>query len=93
MEEIKSYIQNNAKLIDVRTPEEFAEGSVKGSLNYPLDKIEFYFSVLKKDEPIVVFCRSGNRSGQAKRILEKAGYNKIINGGAWITVKEIIKSL
>lgn len=79
----------NAKgtfLVDVRTPAEFAEGSAKGAVNIPLDKVEAELEQFKGKEAIVVFCRSGNRSGQAKYILEQKGIQNVINGGTWQNV-------
>lgn len=79
----------NAKgtfLVDVRTPAEFAEGSAKGAVNIPLDKVEAELEQFKGKEAIVVFCRSGNRSGQAKYVLEQKGIQNIINGGTWQNV-------
>jgi rhodanese-related sulfurtransferase len=55
----------------VRTEAEFAEGHVDGSTNIPLDQVANQLEKFKRKEQIVVFCRSGNRSGQAKMILTK----------------------
>jgi phage shock protein E len=62
-------MKSGAFLVDVRTPQEFAAGSVKGAINIPLDQIEQQISLFKGKKSVVVFCRSGNRSSQAKRIL------------------------
>ena len=78
---LNSEITKDAFLVDVRTPGEFASGSVKGAVNIPLSSIEHQLGRFKGKKNIVVFCRSGNRSGQAKRILERNGIEKVINGG------------
>lgn len=88
-EELVSYIKNNAFLVDVRTPEEFAEGHVSGSTNIPLDQVENQLEKFKNHSEIVVFCRSGNRSGQAKVILENNGFTSVLNGGTWQNVNEV----
>ncbi len=88
-EELVSYIKNNAFLVDVRTPEEFAEGHVSGSTNIPLDQVENQLEKFKNHSEIVVFCRSGNRSGQAKVILENNGFTNVLNGGTWQNVNEV----
>src|SRR5690554_835296 len=88
---IKDAIQNGAFSVDVRTPEEFAAGSVKGAVNIPLDKIESNLDQFKDKSHIVVFCKSGNRSGQAKRILEKNGITSVTNGGSWLQVKKVVE--
>lgn len=73
-------------LVDVRTPREFAAGSVPGAINIPLDQVESRVSEFEGKKEIVVFCRTGNRSGQAKRILESKGIKDITNGGSWQNV-------
>lgn len=69
--------------VDVRTPEEFAEGTARGAVNIPLDKIESQIRNFEGKKHIVVFCRSGNRSAAAKRILESHGITNVENGGTW----------
>src|SRR5690606_7586046 len=81
-------INNGAFVVDVRTPAEFAQGSVPGAVNIPLDQIQQQMSKFSTKKSIVVFCRSGSRSGQAKSILERNGHNQVINGGTWQNVNE-----
>lgn len=85
-------IPTNAFLVDVRTPSEFSGGSAPNAVNIPLDEVEANLSKFKGHESIVVFCRSGNRSGKAKDILEKNGYQNVINGGTWKSVKKAVTS-
>lgn len=84
-------IKEGAFLVDVRSAGEFASGSVKGAVNIPLDKIGSQLPKFKGKKNIVVFCRSGNRSGQAKSILEQQGFQNVINGGTWSNVNQCIK--
>jgi len=72
-------------ILDIRTPQEFSEGIIDGAVN-----IDFYEStfaadldVLDKDAHYVVYCRSGNRSGQAMSTLKDLGFTNIteIDGG------------
>lgn len=77
---LKKEIAKGAFLVDVRTPEEFSEGSVKGAVNIPLNEVESRLNEFKGKPGVIVFCRSGNRSGQAKEILEKNGVKNVING-------------
>ena len=77
---IKKQIEKGAFLVDVRTPEEFAEGSVKGAVNIPLDQVESRVNEFKGKSSVIVFCRTGNRSEQAIEILEKNGIKNIENG-------------
>lgn len=83
-------VKNGAFLVDVRTPAEFSAGSVKGAVNIPLDKVSSQLPKFKDKKRIVVFCRSGNRSGQAKSILEQNGFQNVINGGTWQNVNQAV---
>lgn len=83
-------IQSGAYLVDVRTPGEFATGSVKGAVNIPLDSLSSRLSTFKNKNNIIVFCRSGARSGQAKNILEQNAFKNVINGGTWQDVNEVV---
>lgn len=86
-------LKNGAFLVDVRTAAEFSTGSVKGAANIPLDSMPAQLSKFKNKEKIVVFCRSGNRSSQAKTILQQNGFHNVINGGTWQNVNKIIAAL
>lgn len=77
---IKNEVSKGAIMVDVRTPEEFASGSVNGAINIPLNEVESRINEFKGKPGVVVFCRSGNRSGQAKEILESNGIKNVING-------------
>jgi len=69
-----------ALLVDVRTPAEYAAGHAPGAVLIPLDQIERRMSELgAKNRPIALICRSGNRSGQAQSILERAGFTSTVN--------------
>lgn len=89
--QLQQIINNNAFLVDVRTPGEFAEGHVSGSVNIPLDTIPMQLALFNNKENIVVFCRSGMRSAQAKGFLEQQGFSNVINAGTWITVNDLKK--
>lgn len=88
--ELVAIIQSGAFLVDVRTPQEFAEGSVKGAVNIPHDQIQQQISKFRGKKSIVVFCRSGSRSNQAKAILESNQIKNIFNGGSWMNIKSIV---
>ncbi|MEB2773876.1 rhodanese-like domain-containing protein [Algoriphagus sp. D3-2-R+10] len=87
---LSEVIQEGAFLVDVRSSGEFASGSVKGAVNIPLDRIGSQLSKFKGKKNIVVFCRSGNRSSQAKIILEQNGFQNVINGGTYQNVSQSI---
>jgi phage shock protein E len=88
---VKSTTKSETFYVDVRTPAEFAQGSVKGAINIPLDQIEKQLVKFKGKKNIVVFCRSGNRSSQAKAFLEQNGMKNVSNGGSWEDVKAKMK--
>ena len=78
MEEESSYI-----ILDVRTPEEFAERHIPGAINIPNETIgtEEIPELPNKDQLILVYCRSGNRSKQASEKLVALGYTNIVEFG------------
>lgn len=83
-------LQGKAYIVDVREPSEFAGGSAAGAINIPLGDVERQVDKFKGHESIVVFCRSGNRSGQAKSILERHGISAVYNGGSWQQVRDAL---
>lgn len=89
-DDLAQRIKDGALLVDVRTPGEFASGTVKGAVNIPLDQVPANLNRFKDHKNIVVFCRSGNRSGQAKSILERNGFTNVTNGGTWQNVNRAL---
>ena len=83
-------IREGAFLVDVRTPAEFSTGTVKGAVNIPLDTLGSQISRFRNKGNIVVFCRSGNRSAEAKNILDGHGIRNVTNGGDWQQVNKIV---
>ncbi|MFO0322515.1 MAG: rhodanese-like domain-containing protein [Bacteroidota bacterium] len=77
----KKLLSENAQLIDVRTPEEFNQGHVKGALNYNINDAEFenQLSKLDKNKPVLVYCLSGGRSGSAAEIIAGRGFKEVYN--------------
>lgn len=75
-------VAEGARLIDVRTPDEFAGGAVPGAVNVPVqvigEQIERY---ARPDETLVLYCKSGARSDLAARILRSMGYPRAYNLG------------
>lgn len=69
---------------DVRTTEEFATSHAVDAINLPVESIaEGVYPTVDKDTPIAVYCRSGNRSGQATTMLKEAGFTNITDIGAF----------
>jgi len=78
--------KNDIQLIDVRTPEEHAEGHIENSLNinyYDDSFIKDMSAKLDKSKPIYIYCRSGGRSGKAAKKLKAEGFTKVydLEGG------------
>jgi len=71
-------------LVDVRTPQEFNSGHIEGAVNIPLQELAQRTSEIPQDEPVVVYCRSGNRSSTAARMLSNAGYDQVYDLGGVI---------
>ena len=71
--------------LDVRTPSEFMSGFIKGSKNidFQSGNFETEIAALDKNATYAVYCRSGNRSGQAVKVMHDAGFHNVynLNGG------------
>ena len=71
--------------LDVRTPGEFAEGHIEGAqlIDFQSGNFENEISALDKNATYAVYCRSGNRSGQAVKVMHDAGFHYVynLNGG------------
>ncbi len=71
--------------LDVRTPGEFAEGHIEGAqlIDFQSGNFENEISALDKNATYAVYCRSGNRSGQAVKVMHDAGFHNVynLNGG------------
>ncbi|MDG6772793.1 rhodanese-like domain-containing protein [Thiomicrorhabdus sp. ZW0627] len=77
--------EKNAQLVDVRTPEEFAMSKLPGAINIPLQDIDRVGeSILDKDLPVIVFCRSGQRSHMAMQILMSQNFEEVYNLGSFM---------
>lgn len=83
----------DTNLIDVRTPGEVMEISVEGSVNIPLDTVPNNLERFREMEgPIVLFCRSGARSGNAVSWLAAQGIDNLYNAGGYGDVLQLKKS-
>ncbi|MEO8147807.1 MAG: rhodanese-like domain-containing protein [Bacteroidia bacterium] len=80
-------MSNNKKtVLDVRTRGEFMGGNVAGSINIPLQEVQQRLDEIKSlQQPIILCCASGNRSGQATAFLKDNGID-CENGGSWFDV-------
>lgn len=71
-------------VVDVRTPDEFAEGHLEGAVNIDLDGPDFAGAIgeLPRDGEYVLYCRSGNRSGQAAAIMDQLDFQNVVDLGS-----------
>lgn len=79
----KEIVNNpSATIIDVRSPMEFESAHVKGAINIPLEYVSTSVEQFKNfSKPVILYCRSGNRSGLALHILKASGVTEAYNGG------------
>jgi len=85
-------VKSDTFLVDVRTPAEYAGGTVGDAINIPLDEVTQNIDVFKGKSSITVFCQGGVRSGKAKKILESNGIENVINGGGWEDLKKKVNA-
>lgn len=75
--------KQGAVLLDVRSQGEYSSGHAPGTINIPLNELNNRLSEIPKESPLVVCCASGTRSGMARMLLKKNGFDKVYNVGAW----------
>lgn len=77
-------VSADTKIVDVRTPAEFATGHLEGATNIDIEANDFATKIatLDKNASYLVYCRSGNRSAQAKSKMSAAGFTHVTDGGA-----------
>ena len=82
--ELQNWIKNNKKmlLLDIRTEEEFAEKSVEGSVNIPLDMLEEKLAAYDTDTVMIFVCASGMRAAKAVQTAEQLGFTNVYNLGS-----------
>lgn len=81
MDELNIKKDNGAKIVDVRSPQEYEEGHIDGAINIPLYEINNKFDEIinDKNQEIVLYCLSGQRSKNAYKKLVKLGYSNVFN--------------
>ena len=82
----KQLIDSGALVLDVRTEGEYAAGHIPGARHIPVSDVQQHASEFSKDQPVIVYCRSGNRSGPIADAFAASGYEaNSIEGGvlAW----------
>jgi len=89
LDQTECVINENSIVIDVRTEKEYKAGHLKMAVNIPYDTIKDAISnhVPDRDAETILYCRSGRRSGIAKKILDEMGYTRAINAGGYKELK------
>jgi rhodanese-related sulfurtransferase len=79
VQEASKLIGDKAELVilDVRTVSEYNDGHIEGAINIPVEELANRLSELNKNDELLVYCRTGNRSTTAVNILKDAGFTKI----------------
>lgn len=81
--DFKNLCAQGAVIVDVRMPQEYRSGHIKGSINVPLQELGKEAVKLKKlNKPIITCCLSGGRSSAAEKLLSRQGI-EVYNGGGW----------
>lgn len=89
----KASMQSDYVIVDVRTPEEFADGALPKAINISVTSLDFPFQInkLDKEKPVMIYCKAGSRSARAAVAMKALGFNTIyeLEGGytAWQAAK------
>lgn len=82
-ERAHALVAQGATLVDVRSPQEFAQGHIEGALNIPVGELPARISELgAREKTFVLYCRSGARSKRAQALLVQSGFPNVHNLGA-----------
>lgn len=93
MDYIKYLLKNKSTtIVDVRSHAEFNAGSIPGAINIPLDEVaDRWHEFQEMHKPVVLFCRSGTRSGIAVSLLQQYGIPDLFNGGSIENIQSLMK--
>jgi phage shock protein E len=90
----RDWLKKGAKIIDVRSEQEFQERHLPGAINVPLDRLGSEIAGVAPDkaQPLLLHCLSGGRSGIGKTMLRRMGYHKAYNLGSYGRAERILKA-
>ena len=96
VEKVKEAMDAGAMLLDVRTPEEYAEGHLPGALNVSLRELTTGLDMIPTDTAVIIYCKSGHRATLALPVLQALGFDntKVFPGSynAWVEAGEAVVS-
>lgn len=78
---LQELLSEGGQLIDVRSPVEFNQGALKGAINMPINSFQYLMKSIDNSKPVVLYCRTGARSGMVKNYLEQQGFDQVHNIG------------
>jgi rhodanese-related sulfurtransferase len=85
---LRQALEDGAQLVDVRTPQEYATGALPGAINLPVQRVAGARGMLDPERPVIVYCRSGQRSEMARMILASMGFPDVFNIGGYADYRQ-----
>ncbi len=82
-EQLHQLLEKGAQLIDVRSTMEFNQGALNGAINLPVNTIQSSIESIDKEKPVLLYCRSGARSGMVQQFLISLGFQDVYNIGSY----------
>lgn len=82
-EQLRQLLAQGAQLIDVRSTMEFSQGALNGAINLPVNTIQSSIESIDKEKPVLLYCRSGARSGMVQQFLISLGFQDVYNIGSY----------
>lgn len=82
-EQLQQFINKGAQLIDVRSTIEFNNGALNGAVNLPINTIQNNIEAIDQTKPVLLYCRSGQRSGMVQQFLISLGFQDVYNIGSY----------
>ncbi len=82
-DDARALLARGGQLIDVRTPAEYHAGALPGAQNLPVEAIQHWIGAVDRRRPVLLYCRSGARSGMVKNFLRGLGFHEVYNLGAY----------
>lgn len=90
---LKNALRNDAVIIDLRSPREFDEGHIPEAINIPVDRIPINAARIKAMNRPVILCGHSGSMGNARDYLLNHGVKEVHNGGSWVKVLNLVRSI
>ena len=78
---VQKILNEGGQLIDVRSTFEFSQGALSGAINMPIDSFQYLKDNIDSSKPVLLYCRTGARSGMVKNYLDQLGFDQVHNIG------------